>query len=96
MKDVYVVVAYDIVEDRTRARLAKRLLDFLPRVQKSVFEGPVPVRRLPSLEHCCSDLIDPETDSVRIYKLCAGCVPRIATAGCCVSPPTDEEDTFVP
>lgn len=38
---MFLVVCYDIVEDRRRARLFRQMKDFLPRVQKSVFEGPL-------------------------------------------------------
>ncbi|RMG21471.1 MAG: CRISPR-associated endonuclease Cas2, partial [Methanobacteriota archaeon] len=36
-----IVISYDIEKDRTRSRLAKKLKDFGPRVQKSVFEADI-------------------------------------------------------
>ena len=70
---MYVVVAYDIADDKRRRRLADRLIDFLPRVQMSVFEGEIPAGRLPELRETILDQIDPEEDAVRIYRLCRGC-----------------------
>ncbi|MEW6140284.1 MAG: CRISPR-associated endonuclease Cas2, partial [Thermodesulfobacteriota bacterium] len=38
---VFVVVCYDVVDDRTRTRLAKLMQNYGNRVQKSVFECTV-------------------------------------------------------
>ncbi len=75
------MVAYDVTDDRRRARLADRLLDFLPRVQKSVFEGEVPSHRVEALRQVVRELIDPETDAVRIYRLCRGCASVVEAFG---------------
>lgn len=75
------VVAFDISDDRTRYRAVKILLEYSYRVQKSVFEG---FFSKDSLEECLSRLgavIDPETDSVRSYQLCAGCADSIKNKG---------------
>ncbi len=92
---MYVIVAYDVSDDRMRARLAKRLLDFLPRVQKSVFEGEVPDHRLGELERTLRDGIDPETDRVRIYSLCRRCRSSVTEIGSGPLPAGEEEDAFV-
>jgi len=67
------VVSYDVVEDRRRIRLAAFLKNFMDRVQKSVFEGPVAEIRLEKLREGVGELIDRECDSVRIYTLCRRC-----------------------
>jgi CRISPR-associated endonuclease Cas2 len=36
---MHVLVAYDVVDDRRRVRLAQRLTELLHRVQKSVFQA---------------------------------------------------------
>jgi len=87
----YLVVAYDIVSDRRRTRLARKLENFLPRVQKSVFEGWVPNRRLPALERLLHDGVDLETDMVRIYALCGRCRTAIRGFGCCSEGPAGAE-----
>ena len=91
---MYLLVAYDVVSDRRRARLAKRLVDFLPRVQKSVFEGEVPDHRFRELERVIQDGIDPETDSVRIYHLCRRCWGSVLEMGR-GSLPVDSEDDVI-
>lgn len=78
---VYLVVAYDVSNDRRRARLAKRLEDFLPRVQMSVFEGAIPPARLPALRRAVDEIVDLEHDQVRIYTLCRGCQRNVGAVG---------------
>ena len=70
---MYLLVCYDVVTDRRRNRLFKRLRGLLKPVQKSVFEGELPDRRLPELVKMVHDTIDSATDTVRIYSLCRGC-----------------------
>ena len=70
---MYVVVAYDIVDDRRRRRLAKAMTYYLNRVQKSVFEGELPVHLYEKMLNDIKDLIDHQTDRVRIYHLSKFC-----------------------
>jgi len=67
------VVSYDVSDDRKRARLAKFLLGYCGRVQKSVFEGEVAERRLEPLRRGAGKRIDQTVDSIRIYMLCQRC-----------------------
>lgn len=68
-----VLVTYDIPCDRRRTKLQKRLQGWLHRVQKSVFEGELPLRSLPKLQRVIAHQLDEEEDDVRIYVLCEGC-----------------------
>lgn len=70
---VHIVVAYDVVDDHNRAKLAKFLKGYLDHVQKSVFEGEIAERRLEGLRAGILERIDARVDSVRIYGLCARC-----------------------
>ncbi len=92
---MYVVVAYDIADDRRRARLAKKLIDFLPRVQMSVFEGELPENRLPRLRQVLEDAIDPGEDSVRIYQLCRRCRRNVLEIGNGTLPSDGSSDEVV-
>lgn len=78
---MFLVVCYDIVEDRRRARLFRQMKDFLPRVQKSVFEGPLSDARYYILLTIIKKEIDHQTDTVRIYQLCARCIYSIDIIG---------------
>jgi CRISPR-associated protein Cas2 len=77
MQRRHMVVSYDVTDDAKRARLARFLLAYCDRVQKSVFEGEVAERRVEGLRRGVARLIDQKVDSVRLYTLCARC--RLAT-----------------
>lgn len=78
---MYLVLCYDIVEDRRRNRLMRKMRECLSHVQKSVFEGELPDDRLEALRQMVLDEIDPAQDTVRIYHLCARCVPVTEVLG---------------
>lgn len=89
---MYLVLAYDIVEDKRRQRLFKRLHRFLQPVQKSVFEGELADARYPALTRLVEQQIDPETDSVRIYQLGKHAQALTQHFGCSLVVQTEEED----
>jgi CRISPR-associated protein Cas2 len=92
---LYVVVCYDVVSDRRRARLLKRLKGFLPHVQKSVFEGEVPEARLVQMREMIQRVIDPTEDTVRIYHLCGRCIPATEVLGTGVYVETGDRDEVI-
>ncbi|MBI1986843.1 MAG: CRISPR-associated endonuclease Cas2 [Nitrospinae bacterium] len=61
-----IVIAYDIVDDKKRMRVAKELENFgrRVRVQKSVFECLLDERRFLDMKQRVEKLIDLEKDSV--------------------------------
>jgi CRISPR-associated protein Cas2 len=82
LKKVFLVVSYDIAEDRARRRVSKLLEDYGDRVQKSVFEcGNVTEARFLKLKNRLEDEIDATTDSLRYYILCKGCIQKIEFTG---------------
>jgi CRISPR-associated protein Cas2 len=78
---VRVVVAYDISCDKRRQKVADLLEMVLTRVQWSVFEGDLPPEVLRKCIQRALRHIDPEADSIRVYRLCASCVPRTEVHG---------------
>jgi CRISPR-associated protein Cas2 len=78
---MYVVVCYDVVSDRRRARLLRKLKAILPHVQKSVFEGELNDRQLVEIRQAVLTIVDPREDTVRIYQQCARCVPATEVLG---------------
>ncbi len=78
---MYLVVSYDIVNDRRRARLAKRLKNDLERVQKSVFEGEAGEAAYARILRSAREEIDPAEDSVRVYILCKNCARNLEVIG---------------
>jgi CRISPR-associated protein Cas2 len=78
---LYLVVCYDVVSDRRRARLLKRLKGFLPHVQKSVFEGELTQERAVALRQMILQEIDAQEDTVRLYHQCNRCIPATEVLG---------------
>ena len=82
-------VSYDVHSDRARRRIFKLLRLYGEHVQKSVFECDLTERTLCDLRLRCAEEIDPATDSVRFYPLCASCRAKIEVMG---TGPVPEED----
>ena len=78
---MYFVVAYDITQDRRRARVMSALKNFGRRVQFSVFECDLDAARMAELRKSLEGLIDPRRDKVHIYPLCGSCFFRAERLG---------------
>lgn len=78
---MYIVVSYDVIDDKRRGILAKTLLNYGRRVQKSVFECLLEDREYIKMKQEIDSAIDMEVDSVRYYILCRRCVPNISISG---------------
>jgi len=90
---VFVVVAYDMPDDRRRERLHDALLGFGTPVQYSVFECLLEPDDVARMIGVVSRIISPRLDHVRYYHLCAQCQRRIETT---LGPEAaHEEDTLV-
>ena len=81
MKSVYVVVSYDIPDNRRRAKVCKTLKNFGQHVQYSVFECQLKTKDFQKLRARLQKLIRPEEDNLRFYFLCEACVERIKAIG---------------
>lgn len=91
----YVVVCYDVSDNRLRTRLMKFLAQRFEHVQKSVFEGPLAGSQAENLHKNILDRIDPEGDTVRIYTLCARCRPATEILGRGMKVEVDRGDVIV-
>ena len=76
-----ILLTYDISDDRLRRSLHKQLKEYGLPTQKSVFECDVDGLGLRRIRHLCASTIDLETDSVRIYPVCASCSQRTKMSG---------------
>ena len=79
MTKKFIVVAYDISDDKRRTRLHKRLLDFGTPVQYSVFECLLAEKDWARLQRAVRRTIKPRLDQVRYYFLCEMCRGKIET-----------------
>ena len=82
---MFVLVTYDIEDDRLRANVAKELEGCGERVQYSVFECRLKPAQYRTLKKTLGTLLkgreEAELNSIRFYKICSGCVKRIEILG---------------
>ncbi len=69
MKRVYVVIAYDIPDDKRRTRVAKTLEGYGERMQYSLFECRISKVQYLRLRARLEDIIEAEDDEVSFYFL---------------------------
>ena len=75
------IVAYDIRDDRTRARIFRLLEELGLNTQRSVFECELDARQRARIQAAAEELLDPETDTLLIYPLCRRCARRVWVLG---------------
>ncbi|MBI3245610.1 MAG: CRISPR-associated endonuclease Cas2 [Deltaproteobacteria bacterium] len=79
---MFVVISYDIKDDKRRNRIFKTLKNFGQWMQYSVFECELDKANLLRLKDRLDRVIDAsEGDSVRFYFLCEGCKRQIERIG---------------
>lgn len=89
-----IVLAYDVVADRRRARFFRRLKRFMVPTQKSVFEADLNAVQLAAVERLIARELDLSEDAVRLYALCRTCQGLVQSHG--VMPaPRDPDDPIL-
>jgi CRISPR-associated protein Cas2 len=78
---MFVVVAYDITDDRRRRAVARLLAGAGERVQWSVFECELAPGQLASLQQMVAQVVEASEDQIRWYFLCQECKRAIASEG---------------
>lgn len=68
------LIAYDIKNSKKRKKIADELEGIGYRVNLSVFELDLSKARLKKLLFDLSKHLDPSTDSLRFYRVCANCL----------------------
>ena len=68
-KECIVLITYDIVDNKQRNKMVKFLERYGVRVQKSAFEALLGRKKYTRLIEESQRIIDPSTDSLRIYIL---------------------------
>jgi CRISPR-associated protein Cas2 len=89
---MFVVVSYDIEDDKRRTKIAQKLEDFGTRVQFSVFECILNEEKFSELKDELTPLIA-DVDSLRFYQLCDGCVKKINVFG--IAEVTKDEEVYI-
>lgn len=75
------VITYDISDDSRRARVAAVLQAYGDRVQRSVFIATIDDDMLKDARDRIRQIINPETDSVYVFRQCAACWETVGIYG---------------
>jgi CRISPR-associated protein Cas2 len=78
---MFVMVSYDIADDRRRRSVQKFLEGRGDRVQYSVFECSISEAQYADMKKQLADMIEGASDSVRFYLLCEACRKTIEFRG---------------
>ena len=79
---MFVVISYDVRDDKRRGRIFKALKNFGQWMQYSVFECELGKADLVRLKDRLDHLIDAkQDDSIRFYFLCENCKQQIERVG---------------
>ena len=84
MSKHFIVVTYDLTNNKRRTKLHKLLQDFGTPVQYSVFECLLEPKEVEQMKRRVRRVIKPRLDQVRYYHLCATCQGRIETTAASV------------
>ncbi|MCB5228884.1 MAG: CRISPR-associated endonuclease Cas2 [Candidatus Cloacimonetes bacterium] len=77
----FLVVVYDLSNDRRRTKLHKLLKNFGSPVQYSVFECLLTNEEIIEMKGRVKRLIRPKADHVRYYRLCKTCKSKTEVVG---------------
>ena len=75
------IVAYDIADEKRLTRVAKIMLDYGVRVQKSIFEVDVSQKMFRELKARIEDIIVIKADGVKYFPLCEKCSGTVEIIG---------------
>ena len=92
---MYVLVCYDISNNRRRARLHELLLGYGTAVQKSVFECHLTAAQLRRLRASAGPLARRAGESIRYYQMCHRCEQRTRADGTPLVETSDPKDFVV-
>lgn len=90
---MFIVISYDIPDDKRRTKIHKVLKDFGQWVQYSVFECSLEAKDFLRLKQRLQKNIDSKEDSIRFYFLCQDCQQKVERIG--GVRPLDENLIFV-
>lgn len=78
---MFILISYDIVDDKKRTKVSKFLENYGTRVQYSVFECLISKEQLETIKKETKKIIDLSTDSIRFYSLCDSCLKKVEITG---------------
>jgi len=78
---MFFIICYDTPSTKRRNKLAKTLLGYATRVQKSVFETHLEREKVQELIVKMNNIIDPDEDNLRLYEIPKDYLPKIQVWG---------------
>lgn len=72
----FIVVAYDITNNKRRKKIAKVLETFGIRSNFSVFECVLTESQVKTMQYQLNKIADPKSDCILYYYLCKSCVEK--------------------
>jgi len=78
---MYIVISYDISEDKRRTKIHNVLKSYGQWMQYSVFECDLSESQYAKLRSRLNKLIKKDTDNIRFYFLCACCQKKVERIG---------------
>ena len=77
----FIIVAYDIKDDKRRLKIAKTLEEYGERANYSVFECFLTEPQIRKMQKRLERLYDSKTDSILYYYLCKNCIMKRSGLG---------------
>ncbi|MEO0131448.1 MAG: CRISPR-associated endonuclease Cas2 [candidate division WOR-3 bacterium] len=90
---MFLLVSYDIINNRRRSKVCNILKDYGKRVQFSVFECLLDSKDLIRLKAALLKLINEKEDNLRIYQLCESCKKNVLIYG--NTKITEDEEVYI-
>ncbi len=92
MKQLY-LIAYDISQNKARNKAADLLAQYGERINLSVFECMLTQKQKDQIIDQLEAMINPKTDSIRIYFICNQCYSKSIVLG--RSDPPEDYSIFI-
>lgn len=78
---MYVVIAYDVADNKSRAKLHKFLIELADSTQKSMFEGDLNKREIEQIIRYVKRCLNPAADAFGIWAICRRCYRKVMISG---------------
>lgn len=75
------LITYDITDPKRLKKMHRFLKEYGLNTQKSVFECDIDAQALRDIRAFCREMLDLQTDQVRIYKICSRCINKVNVSG---------------
>jgi CRISPR-associated protein Cas2 len=78
---MFVVVSYDIEDNKRRSKVCNELKNYGEHIQYSVFECDISQIQIKKLQTDLKKIINQRQDSIRYYFLCQKCLDKVSIQG---------------